>query len=272
MVSSHLFSRKNTNSSHLPNMSLLKIRSAPIILIEDDANKNIIPLLLELVPSERSTINLFCYEQPAAVWRSVFHKSNIKCYEEFKIDSFNQYTSSKCTVIVDSVNQMALCLGWNECLKCFQRLSRDSKVEKLILVLHKDCLSHSSKLQIHLNHLANAVISYGTKSPFKVSLKIKKGSKVSNTDETISYDIKTSTLRLTPIVKQNKKDDEPDNKPSPGSLTTFKIEVDQLEKMEKSKLKLPYMSKIHEGESKVYYEPDAVDDWDEEDPDEDLDI
>lgn len=253
-------------------MSLLKIRSAPTILIEDDANKNILPLLIELVPSERSTVNIFCYEQPAPVWRSVFHKSDVECYEDFESDSYNQYTSSKCTVIVDSVNQMAICLGWNECLKCFQGLSRDSNVEKLILILHKDCLPHSSKMQIHLNHIANAVVSYDAKNPSKVSLKIKKGSKVTNTNESLSYDTNTSTLRLTPIIKQDNKDDEPEVKPSPGSLTTFKIEVDQLEKMEKSKLKLPYMSKIREGESKVYYEPDAVDDWDEEDPDDDLDI
>lgn len=254
-------------------MSLVKIRSAPTILIEDVANRNIIPLLLELVPSERSTINMFCYEQPPTIWRRVFHKSNIQCYEEFMTDSFNRYTNTKCTVIVDSVNQMALCLGWNKCLKYFQRLSRDPNVEKLILVLHKDCLPHSSKLQIHLSHLANAVISYDANNPLNVSLKIKKGSKVTNTEETLSYDNITSSLRLTPIVKQDKRDDEPEEKKiSPGSLTTFKIEVDQLEKMEKSKLKLPYMSKIHEGESRVYYEPDAVDDWDEEDPDEDLDI
>lgn len=252
-------------------MSFLKFRLAPIVLIEDDANKNIIPILLELVPSERSTINLFCYEQTAANWRKVFQKFNVVCYEEFKPDSYKQYTSSKCTVIVDSVNQMALCLGWNECLKCFLRLGQDSNVEKLILILHKDCLPQSSKIRIHLNHLANAVISYHVNNSSQVLMKLKKGSKVMNTEESLSYDYKTSTFRLTPIVKQDRKDDEPENKPSPSSLTTFKIEVDQLEKMEKSKLKLPYMSKIH-GESKVYYEPDSVDDWDEEDPDEDLDI
>ncbi|PZC83565.1 hypothetical protein B5X24_HaOG207548 [Helicoverpa armigera] len=87
----------------------------------------------------------------------------------------------------------------------------------------------------------------------------------------MAYDSKTSLLTLTPVIKQEIKEEEPE-KPLPTNLTTFKIEVDQNEKIQKYNLKLPYMSKIHEGESKVYYEPDAVDDWDEEDPDEDLDI
>lgn len=249
-------------------MSLLKLKSASVILIEDDANKNILPVLLDLVPVEKN-VTLFSYEQPTHVWRNIF--PNVQCHEEFKPILLSEYTSFKCTVIITSINQMALCLGWNECLKNLKKLSSHTNIEKLILVLHKDCLSHSSKLQIHLNSIATATVSYDTSNPRKVHYRIRKGTKVTKSDEMLAYDSRSSTLTSTPIVREAVKEDEPE-KLNPGSLTTFKIEVDQIEKMEKSKLKLPYMSKIHEGESKVYYEPDAVDDWDEEDPDEDLDL
>ncbi|KAJ8713023.1 hypothetical protein PYW08_008327 [Mythimna loreyi] len=138
-------------------------------------------------------------------------------------------------------------------------------------VLSLDCLQHSSKLQIYLNHLVNVIITFDRTNPHKIWIKLKKGSKVIRSEEILSYDSKTSTLVLSPVIRQEKKEEEPE-KPLPANLSTFKIEVDQNEKIQKYNLKLPYMSKIHEGESKVYYEPDAVDDWDEEDPDEDLDI
>lgn len=252
-------------------MTLFRLKSAPFVLIEDDGNNNILPLLLELVQDEKS-IKLFSYEQPSSLWRNVFkNHSSVNFYDEFNTDMYNEYVSGKSSLIVDSINQMALCMGWNECLKYLQRLQNNPNVNRLVLVLHRDCLPHSSKLQTHLNHLVNVVISYDKSNPHKVWIKLKKGSKVIRSEEIISYDSKASTLKLIPVIRQEKKDEEPE-KPLPANLSTFKIEVDQNEKIQKYNLKLPYMSKIHQGESKVYYEPDAVDDWDEEDPDEDLDI
>ncbi|XP_026755071.1 uncharacterized protein LOC113515121 [Galleria mellonella] len=253
-------------------MSLFKLKSAPTILLEDDSNKNILPLLLDLVQQDGNPLIFFAYEQPICYWKNVFKdRTHTIFYEQLNTHQYNEYINTKCCVIIDSVIQMSLCLGWNECLKCIKRLIYDNNVSKLILVLHKDCLPPSSKLQIHLNHIASAVVSYDLTEVNKIKVLIKKGGKCLKSEELLSYDAKTRTLKCTPIVKQVIIDDEPE-KPSPGNLSTFKIEVDQTEKLEKYKLKLPYMSKINEGESKVYYEPDAVDDWDEEDPDEDLDI
>lgn len=253
-------------------MTLLKLRSAPIVLIEDDGNKNILPLLSELTQYEKNTINMFCYEQPVSNWRKVFReKSNIVFHEEFKPESYDKYTSIKSTVIVDSVNQMALFLSWNESLKYLKQLNNDSNILQVILILHLDCLSHFSKLQAHLNHISNAIVSYDPQKSNKVNIQLKKSGKVVKTEEILTYDYQASTLKSVPIIKEDKKEDEPE-KPLPSNLSTFKIEIEQNDKLERNKLKLPYMSKINEGVSKVYYEPDAVDDWDEEDPDEDLDI
>ncbi|XP_049879255.1 elongator complex protein 5 [Pectinophora gossypiella] len=253
-------------------MTLFKLRTAPLLLIEDDGNKNILPLLLDLVQQEKTSLNLFCYEQPASNWRNILkEKQNIIYYKEYDPDLYDKYTSGKCSVIVDSVNQMAICLSWSKCLENIKRFLSNQNVAQIILVLHKDCLPHYSKLRIHLNHIASAIISYDKTDPCKVNIQLKKSGKVVKSEEILTLDNRTGVLKTVPIVKAEKKEEEPE-KPLPGNLTTFKIEVDQTDKLEKYKLKLPYMSKINEGESKVYYEPDAVDDWDEEDPDEDLDI
>lgn len=253
-------------------MTLLKLRSAPIVLIEDDGNKNILPLLSELTQHEKNSINMFCYEQPVSNWRKVFReKSNVVFHEEFETESYDKYTSVKSTVIIDSVNQMAFCLTWNESLKYLKKLNNDPNILQVILILHKDCLSHFSKLQAHLNHISNAIVSYDPKESNKVRIQLKKSGKVLKTKEILSYDFQASTLKSVPIIKEEKKEDEPE-KPLPSNLSTFKIEIEQTDKLERNKLKLPYMSKINEGVSKVYYVPDSVDDWDEEDPDEDLDI
>lgn len=61
----------------------------------------------------------------------------------------------------------------------------------------------------------------------------------------------------------------------PENLTTFKISLDDKEKQSRDKLVLPYLPQKNEGEkkeSRIFYEFDHVDDWDEEDPDDDLDI
>ncbi|XP_013197985.2 elongator complex protein 5 [Amyelois transitella] len=252
-------------------MTLFKLKAAPIILIEDDTNKNILPLLLNIVQQEKSELKMFCFEQPETLWKPVLKTHmNVIFYEDFCTEEYNKYINTKCTVVIDSLNQMCFSIGWNECLRCLKRLYIDPNVNKLVMVLHTDCLPFP-KLQLNLNHFACAVVSYDSPDSNKIKVKLKKGGKLERSEEILTYDYKLGLLKCVPVVKESKKDDEPE-KPLPANLTTFKIEVDQTEKLEKYKLKLPYMSKINEGESKVFYEPDAVDDWDEEDPDEDLDI
>lgn len=240
-----------------------------MVLVEDDYNINILPLLNSLV-GDQQKINLFCYDQPIKLWEKVFKNQDVQYHTEFDSENFIEYTKQPCLVFIDSVNQMALRMGWHKCLTYIRKLKSHENI-KLILVLHKDCLQMHSKLQKHLIHLAHATITYSDSDPLKIAVQIKLGNKFVKTEEILSYDGTTSVLKCERITKAVLKDEEP-VKLNPGELTTFKIEVDQTQQLEKHNLKLPYMSKINEGQSKVYYEPDAVDDWDEEDPDEDLDI
>lgn len=67
----------------------------------------------------------------------------------------------------------------------------------------------------------------------------------------------------------------------PTRNLTFNLKLTDNERQARSNLKLPYM--YHEekksevtvnptGEGKVFYQPDEADDFDEDDPDDDLDI
>lgn len=254
-------------------MTLFKLKAASSLLIEDDYNKNVLPIVTELVDNTDCIIKIFCYERSVQVWQNAFKGKSVQCFEGFVKDECTSTTNqtNKLVCIIDSVNQMELEMGWNECLRNLRNLENNSKVMKYILVLHKDCILPHSKLNINLNFITSAIISYDNTISNKVWIQIKKNGKYYKSEEMLSYDSRTSSLKLTPIIKANNKVEEPE-KVLPSNLSTFKIETDQTQQLEKHKLKLPYMSKINEGQGKVYYEPDAVDDWDDEDPDDDLDI
>ncbi|XP_013115716.1 elongator complex protein 5 [Stomoxys calcitrans] len=55
-------------------------------------------------------------------------------------------------------------------------------------------------------------------------------------------------------------------------LGTFKIELDEEEMVARNAMKMPYEKAMEAIESNIIYTPDAADDFDDEDPDEDLNI
>ncbi|XP_050677634.1 elongator complex protein 5 [Leptidea sinapis] len=250
-------------------MTLFKLQTSACILVEDHLSNNCLPLIRDLILNDPCLI-LLCYEQPAELWRDVLKQKHLICYDEYSPDKWIKPTK-RTTIIIDSVNQMALFHGWNECLNFIKSLEFDSNITKLILILHKDCLLLNTKLQIHLNHMAHSIVSYDAKQLDKIHVQIKKAGKVVKSEEVLSWDVDNEILKATTVVTQLKNIDVVENV-SPASLTTFKIETDQIAQMERNKFQLPYMSKINEGQGRVFYEPDAVDDWDDEDPDDDLEI
>ncbi|XP_068623767.1 elongator complex protein 5 [Battus philenor] len=251
-------------------MTLFKLATVPVIVLEDYSNSNILPLIKHIATGDIHK-HIFCYEQPISLWENVFDDESMQYHMDFNPERFTEYTNQRCCILIDSVNQMVLDLGWFKCLNYIKKLKYSANVVKLILVLHKDCLFINSKLEKNLKYLANGVVSFSSNNPAYISVTLKLGNKLVITDEILSYDCANSVLKSDRVIKEVVKEDEP-IKPTPASLSTFKIEVDQTQQLEKHNLKLPYMSKIGEGQSKVYYEPDAVDDWDDEDPDDDLDI
>lgn len=62
----------------------------------------------------------------------------------------------------------------------------------------------------------------------------------------------------------------------PTAGLPFNLTLSDKEKNDRSQVRLPYKytetQKAKRLEGRVFYEPDAVDDWDDSDPDDDLDI
>lgn len=102
--------------------------------------------------------------------------------------------------------------------------------------------------------------------------------------------VDTETLRLTPLnVAISAVSDKPSSTPSASGghhqlqqLTSFKLQLSESERKAREQLVLPFIqpqqlsaqSQVADKRAggRVFYQPDVNDDWDDEDPDDDLDI
>lgn len=91
-----------------------------------------------------------------------------------------------------------------------------------------------------------------------------------------------------PAGEQPRGKEDEDEREAVNRLTTFNLGLKDEERTARDKVVLPFLKpeqkpeeeeeavrinpRSAEGESKIYYEPDDADDWDEEDPDDDLDF
>ncbi|XP_071839669.1 elongator complex protein 5-like isoform X6 [Apostichopus japonicus] len=77
-------------------------------------------------------------------------------------------------------------------------------------------------------------------------------------------------------ITVNKKSGKVKRQPDPTANLTFNLTLKDSERKAKENVVLPYTSRQDKssdgGQSQIFYEPDEADDFDEEDPDDDLDI
>ncbi|XP_013391082.1 elongator complex protein 5 isoform X1 [Lingula anatina] len=98
----------------------------------------------------------------------------------------------------------------------------------------------------------------------------------------ISQNFDIQDVEAVIMLTKRKPEDALDTQADPAANLTFNLSLTDAEKEARSQLKLPYM---HDDEtkhgilqkgtavhSKIFYQPDEADDFDEEDPDDDLDI
>ncbi|KAL1915933.1 uncharacterized protein VTP21DRAFT_6321 [Calcarisporiella thermophila] len=78
------------------------------------------------------------------------------------------------------------------------------------------------------------------------------------------------------VIREENLTDVKENQPDPTlELTTFNLSLTEEQKRAKNQVVLPYTKAQQQGElsgGTIFYEPDAEDDFDDEDPDDDLDI
>ena len=198
------------------------------------------------------------------------------------------------SVVVDSLTDLLIFFRHSEVTNFVRKFrQRVGKQSKLVAVIHQTCLSETALDDVR--KFFNTVLVISDLSGKKVAEKIcsinhlKPGGKLVCSKEILKFDsdwnIKTSPFEETTVKKTiEEEEDLIDN------LTTFNLETTKdKEKKAKDSLVLPFYKDTQiagqvriqgqaetkretETVGKIYYEPDSGDDWDDEDPDDDLDF
>lgn len=196
-------------------------------------------------------------------------------------------------VCIDSLTPILFNSGLSQCYKDLHRLltwsrNEEKKLHQLICIVHRDAVPNKVETLAQLRHIAITVFqmepsTYANMSGWStVTLTHRKsGGKVIKQTEEFFVDKDNNLVSKEKKKKKRRKDtsrggDTVDPCATVQNLTTFKLTLNPQEEKARSQLVLPYTRKnITEetsGGGKVFYEPDAADDWDDEDPDDDLDV
>lgn len=177
-------------------------------------------------------------------------------------------TDEEVIVIVDSLN----CLLYNSDLcRDINKISKQQgpvKVKQLICIIHEDGVSTEVKCGlkslIHMSRTHIDMLEDG-----KISIVHKKNSgKILSEVNKIWWNPQLNSVESSPVQALDYL-----MKPPPSStdepMSTFNLSLTDSEKLAKDQLVLPYVNSATSGGGAIYIEPE---DYDEEDPDDDLDV
>ncbi|XP_067828061.1 elongator complex protein 5 [Heptranchias perlo] len=202
-----------------------------------------------------------------------------------------------CTVVLDSLSwilQQKQVVFLCRVLQEFQRgaTRAELKIRKVVGLLHADL--HQPEVVEAICQLASTVVTL-TPLPESCGLRMdfppyasativhkRKSGKVLKKEEYFTVEDRfTLRTSVEPIQRQETGGGGDVQVVDPAANLTFNLRLTDKERRTKESLTLPYhfstekktnMLQSGVGEGKIYYEPDAGDDIDEEDPDDDLDI
>ncbi|KAK2899801.1 elongator complex protein 5 [Channa argus] len=192
--------------------------------------------------------------------------------------------SKPATLVIDSLSLVLRHVSPPTVCKTLQQLKKGEAVRSIISLLHTDI--HQRGTVGSVCHLANSVITVapginGDEAVAKITKRLKSGKVIQ--DEKV-FNIKEDFT----VIVQGKpshtglRQDEPEElQTDPTANLTFNLRLSDTEREAKEKLALPFIfskekktALLHSGpgSGRILYEPDANDDYDEEDPDDDLDV
>ncbi|XP_037400377.1 elongator complex protein 5 [Pygocentrus nattereri] len=164
-----------------------------------------------------------------------------------------------------------------------QELKRGGSVRMIFGLLHTDL--HQQGIVDSICHLASTVISVTSVNhahhAVAKTMHRKKSGKVIREEEffTVKDDLTLSIEKRS--GQSGHVQMQPDTKADPTSNLTFNLRLSEVEREAREKVALPFvfsqekksaLLKQSQGSGRIIYEPDASDDFDEEDPDDDLDV
>ncbi|XP_068444103.1 elongator complex protein 5 [Clinocottus analis] len=192
--------------------------------------------------------------------------------------------SKPATLVIDSLSWILRHVSAPAVCKTLQQLRKGGAVRAIMALLHVDL--HQRGTVGSVCNLATSVITVapgmkGDEAVAKITKRSKSGKVVQDeeifsiqSDQTVIVQSKSSQLG-------HKKADPEEQETDPTANLTFNLRLSNTEREAKQKLALPFVfskekkkALLHSstGSGRILYEPDANDDYDQEDPDDDLDV
>lgn len=192
--------------------------------------------------------------------------------------------SKPATLVIDSLSWILRHASAPAVCKTLQQLRKGGAVRAIIGLLHADM--HQRGTVGSVCYLATSVVIVapgmkGDEAVAKITKRSKSG-KVLQDEEVFSIrDDLTLIVQSKPSQLGHKQADPEEQEMDPTANLTFNLRLSDTEREAKEKLALPFVfskekktALLHSGpgSGRILYEPDANDDYDQEDPDDDLDV
>ncbi|XP_023256389.1 elongator complex protein 5 [Seriola lalandi dorsalis] len=187
-------------------------------------------------------------------------------------------------LIIDSLSWILRHVSPPAVCKTLQQLKKGGAVRAIIGLLHADM--HQRGTVGSVCHLASSVITVapgmkGDEAVAKITKRSKSGKviqdeEIFNIKEDFTVTVQSKLSHIGP-----KQPDPEEKEMDPTANLTFNLRLSDTEREAKGKLALPFVfskekktALLHSGpgSGRILYEPDANDDYDQEDPDDDLDV
>lgn len=223
---------------------------------------------------------------PHSLTSNLSYKTDLFSY--FKKFNAIQKIASNYAVIVDSLSLLLLYNSIGRVCRMLQNLQKYSlysggQASQVICLLHVDV--HEEIVVKSIEHLATTIlhiqpVKTGVFNSMTTSI-THKSTRGKINREVVNCRLSYETLDITEEViignsQPPEKIEYDDQIHQLASKLTFSVALKDDEKKSRAQLVLPYEAVRHESlqssSGKIFYEPDAADDFDEEDPDDDLDV
>jgi len=223
----------------------------------------------------------------ANAWITSQEAPDKNLYDKLLHDIVSSTNGTKKIVVTDNVSafgsdhsQIGHSLFWTKSRK---------NVVQIIMLVHRELISEENLKCLYYLSQARIRMSVSSFKPTVDSGKIidvcevmfkRSNGKVLKQNEiyTIRDDFKVDSKLWVPPEDDDFVEKEPqaeDNKEDQFKEVTFNLNLTEKERQEKEALVLPYTRQkenLEANNSKIFYEPDDADDFDDEDPDEDLEF
>lgn len=186
-----------------------------------------------------------------------------------KLDSILSTNSKQQVVIIDCLSSLALVVGRSKTCRFVDKLK--NKVNQLICLncseFHQENVPSIETLgdvYLRLTETSEGSLKNCIKYYADYTFRKPNGS-VTKQCELVTQDLETYSITSNKKNVNEKRVVNEEKTPVPNVEATFRLEMNSRELEQKKNVDLPYVNS-----SKIIYNPDLMDDFDEEDPDDDL--